>query len=303
MTGGARARACPVCASLRSARRWPVRDSHYGVPGEWWLRECGDCGSLFLEDPPSQDALTRAYAPDYYAYSVERISTLKLILQRALCYSKATREPEFASPGRVLDFGCGAGTFLIEMRERGWRCAGVEINAGARARAGETGLDVRQCLLGPHGFEPESFDYVRANHSLEHVLHPDEVLREMFAVLKPGGTLFVGVPTTTSQNARVFGPSWWHLTPPLHTFVPSTRGLSQLVERSGFHMTRVSTNGDYAGTAGSLQIALNRHTSRSSTSGIIFAIRPLLLVGHWVAKLQDAFGVGDRLELIATKPG
>jgi SAM-dependent methyltransferase len=293
-------RHCPVCRSHDSRRLWSAEDPHYGVPGQWWIRECRACGSYFLEDLLSAEEMARLYAPTYYAYDVPRPS-LRTLLRRVLV-GPATHEPRLAVTGRLLDFGCGAGEFLLRMRGRGWDAAGVEISDVARSRAHERGLDVRSRISGAEGFPPASFDYVRANHSLEHVAAPENVLHELFGVLKPGGTLFVGVPTTTSQNARVFGRSWWHLAPPLHTFVPSKRGIVALIERAGFEVQKTTTHGDFAGTAGSLQIRLNRGTARRSNQGILFRAPPLLLVGHWIARLQNAFGIGDVLELVARRP-
>lgn len=293
---------CPVCDRAESARKFAARDPHHGIPGDWWIRECARCGTLFVENAPSQDDLTALYPSDtYYAYTVTEPSRIKRAVQRLVRYSKAPREPEFAAPGRMLDFGCGAGEFLLAMRAKGWACFGVEPNDAARAAARARGLDVRPTLEGSDGFHGESFDYVRANHSLEHVRTPRETLRAMHRMLKPGGTLFVGVPTSTGQNARIFGAHWWHLCPPLHPFVPSTRGLTDLLRQTGFAIAQTRTNSDYGGTAGSVQIALNRRTRRRSSEGMIFTLRPLLLVGHWVARLQDASGAGDKLEVIATR--
>jgi SAM-dependent methyltransferase len=267
------------------------------------VRECGACASFFIEHPPSEEQLARLYpAESYYAYAVAPSSASKRLLQRILGYSKEPREPRFAAPGRVLDFGCGAGEFLLQMRDRGWQCAGVEISPAARNTAREQGLDVRPNLRGAGGFDGERFDYVRANHSLEHVLNPARILADMHALLKPGGTLFIGVPTASSENAQVFGANWWHLCPPLHPFVPSTRAITELVRRVGFIISGSTLNSDYGSTAGSLQIALNRGSGRRSNQGLIFALRPLLLAGYWAARLQDLRGVGDKLEIVATRP-
>jgi SAM-dependent methyltransferase len=241
------------------------------------------------------------YGADYYAYEIASPSKSKRLLHALLGYSTATRDPELPTQIRMLDFGCGAGEYLLRARKKGWSAFGVENNARAREVAARHGLDVRPTLLGADGFKPESFDYLRANHSLEHVLNPAETLADMWTALKPGGRLFIGVPTASSENARLFGASWWHVTAPLHTFIPSSAGLRGLVEAAGFRVDAMSTNGTYAGTAGSLQIMLNRGTPRRSHEGLLFRLRPLLLVGHWVSKLQDARGVGDSLELIATK--
>jgi SAM-dependent methyltransferase len=120
-----------------------------------------------------------------------------MALRRLVGFETRTREPAFDRPGRVLDFGCGAGDFLAELRDRGWACHGVELNAGAIRAARERGLDVRHSIDGPDGFADATFDYVRANHSLEHVVDPRHILRQMYRVLKPGGTLFIGVSADT----------------------------------------------------------------------------------------------------------
>jgi hypothetical protein len=36
---------------------------------------------------------------------------------------------------------------------------------------------------------------------------------------------------------------------------------------------------------------------------MLFRAKVPLLLGQWAAKLQDVLGVGDKLELIARKPG
>jgi len=293
---------CPVCTGERSRFKFRASDPFHGIPGEWTIRECESCASLFIENGPDASELARLYPEEtYYAYQLPSATNLKRALLRAVGFSRDTGEPRLDRPGKVLDFGCGAGEFLLEMRARGWNCTGVEISRAARELARKNGLDVRESLRGADGVAAGSFDYVRANHSLEHVRSPAQMLRDMFDVMKPGATLFIGVPTCSSQNARVFGARWWYLTPPLHPFVPSTEGILSLIRRSGFEIQHVRTNSDYASTAGSLQILLNRGARRAN-EGILFRLKPLLLLGHWLAKAQDLLGVGDKLEVIAVKP-
>ena len=294
---------CPVCRSPRTHRLFVAADPHYGIGGEWQIRACDDCDSRFVENVPDADALARLYPEDsYYSYHLATVAPWKRLLRSVVRYTSPPKEPAFRAPGRVLDFGCGAGERLLEMRAEGWDVAGVELSAEARRVAAEQGLDVREKLTGERGFAPASFDYVRANHALEHVVDPEATLRDLLAVLRPGGTLFLGVPTASGVNARLFGPSWWYLTPPLHPVVFSTSGLADLVRRVGFDEVRTWTNSDYASVAGSAQIWLNRGTTRRSNQGVLFAVKPLLLAGHWLAKLQDVLGVGDKLELTARRP-
>ncbi len=293
--------ACPICESQRSVARFQARDPHYGNTGWWWERECSGCRSFFLDPMPTPGEIPGFYPEDdYYAYrpASERTS-LKQAMMTLLGCRPGTREPHFKRPGRLLDFGCGAGDFMVQWRGRGWECHGVEVSERGIAAARARGLDVRRTLAE---YADATFDYVRANHSLEHVLDPPTIVREMYRVLKPGGTVFIGVPTRDGLAARVFGPYWWYLGAPVHPVTFSTKALTDLLRSAGFRATRVATNSDYGSTAGSLQIFLNRHTSRRSSEGALFRFKPALALGHWAARALDLVGQGDKLEVVAIKP-
>ncbi|HMC54955.1 MAG TPA: class I SAM-dependent methyltransferase [Gemmatimonadaceae bacterium] len=291
-------RPCPVCNATSATALFEARDPHYGIPGLWRIVRCDGCGSRYVANSPSAAELASLYPQEsYYSYSLARHSPWKAALQRLVGFSTGPREPSFPSPGRVLDFGCGAGDFLLRARANGWTCAGVEISDAARRVAREHGLDVRSSASE---FAPASFDYVRANHSLEHVDDPTDVLRSLRALLADGGTLLVGIPTVTSLNARVFRAHWWYLTPPLHTYVPSTSGVLAMLDGAGFDVRTVRTRSDFAGIAGSMQVWLNRRSSRRANQGLLFSLKPLLVLAHWLARAEDLFGVGDKLEVIAT---
>jgi SAM-dependent methyltransferase len=292
---------CPVCGVEKSVRRFRARDPHYGNEGWWWQRECTGCRSLFLDPMPTSSEIPGFYPEeDYYAYRpASARSPLKQTLMTALGCANATREPEFDRPGRLLDFGCGAGDFLAKARDLGWEGCGVELSDRAISAARARGLEVRRSTAE---YPDASFDYVRANHSLEHVLDPPALLAELHRLLRPGGTLFIGVPTRDGLPARVFGQHWWYLGAPVHPVTFSTRGLTSLLRSIGFRPIRVATNSDYGSIAGSLQIFLNRHNNRPSSEGILFRFKPALLVGHWAARLLDLVGMGDKLEIVALKP-
>lgn len=174
---------------------------------------------------------------------------------------------------------------------------------GTRFKGGregqQAGIDIRAGTIDAAGFESEMFDYVRSNHSFEHLHNPREVLSEIRRILKPNGLLFIGVPNVAGLASKIFGTYWWYLGAPVHTFGYSPSSLSHLLIKAGFEIKQVKYNSTFAGIFGSLQIYWNRRNGRNSEDGWIFQSRVLRVFGHWLARLSDLFHSGDCIEVIA----
>jgi len=101
-------------------------------------------------------------------------------------------------PCRVLDCGCGAGEYVLHLRENfGLDVSGVEYEPSKveRARAHpELAARVEQGNLESLEKPASSFDAALLNEVLEHVPDEPAALREIQRVLKPGGTLIVCSP-------------------------------------------------------------------------------------------------------------
>jgi len=59
---------CPACAGKESAASFVARDKLYGLPGEFPVVECTDCGLIYLSERPTPLTLAAYYPADYYAY-------------------------------------------------------------------------------------------------------------------------------------------------------------------------------------------------------------------------------------------
>lgn len=127
---------------------------------------------------------------------------------------------------RVLDMGCGPGTYLARLRRRAptARLVGLDLSVGmlAEARAaGTTALASGDVTSLP--FVDAAFDSVMANHMLYHVADIAAAVREARRVLAPGGT-FLAVTNALAHIgeldallASVSGrDGWWR---PSHRFV------------------------------------------------------------------------------------
>ena len=94
--------------------------------------------------------------------------------------------------GRILDFGCGMGDFLRYMKHS----VGVDVNRHMVAYCQSQGHDARLVMDGRIPYPEKSFDSVVMDNVLEHIteIDADEVIEDIMRVLRPDGTLLVGVP-------------------------------------------------------------------------------------------------------------
>lgn len=293
---------CPLCGSVEIAEWLWASDPHYGIAGYHRLVKCGQCALVFLNPMYSDEELKSLYPADYYAYHEEvQVGLWKTRAKKFLGYWQGTKDPEFETPGEMLDVGCGAGSFLASMRARGWSVRGLEINENAARRAQAKGLDVFCGTLNAARFASGTFDYIRASHSFEHMTRPHEVLDEIHRLLKPDGKLLIAVPNYRSLPAHLFAASWYHLCPPVHAFQYSVISLKRLLKMHNFEVVRVVFNSHYAGLLGSLQIWLNRDTQRRSYEGRTFNSYGLRVLSGWLENFADFLRLGDMIEVTALK--
>jgi len=116
-------------------------------------------------------------------------------------YGHPRREMTVYVPGNasvVLDIGCGAGGFAAGLRDQGRELEiwGVEMCPEAARLAAEV---MDEILVGDFSAVlPElplgRFDCIVLNDILEHVVHPDEILRRIKPLLAPGGRVVASIP-------------------------------------------------------------------------------------------------------------
>jgi SAM-dependent methyltransferase len=93
---------------------------------------------------------------------------------------------------RVLDIGCGVGTYVKRLGEVADRAYGIDI-AAERVRESATGsLSVAVSEHLP--FETGAFDMVLLNEVIEHVHDDRKTLEEACRVVRPGGHIVVYAP-------------------------------------------------------------------------------------------------------------
>lgn len=104
---------------------------------------------------------------------------------------------------RVLDFGCGEGTEVIEIASKGVAesVCGVDIVQRSLDRAEQRAKGAGLFEPGMFRREPPSgaFDVVISLDAFEHYPDPLSILKTMYDLVVPGGSVLVS-----------FGPPWYH---------------------------------------------------------------------------------------------
>jgi 2-polyprenyl-3-methyl-5-hydroxy-6-metoxy-1,4-benzoquinol methylase len=264
----------PECLLCGGERRSPVLeapDMSRGSPGLWFaVVRCDECGLHFTSPRPDAATIGQFYTENYGPHQgiarkptrpVRHAGFAKLLGRPCL----ERRSLPWHGDGRLLDFGCGRGSFLDRMRGQGWQVVGLDNSHATveRVRA-ELGVPVL-CGTLPHAeLEPESFDVITMWHSLEHVHEPLAALQAAHGLLSRGGRLVIAVPNFDSAPARRFGPAWFGLDLPRHLTHFTRPTMRRMLEQSGFAVTslRLVRHSDWLRSSAKLSAALGRSNWR-----------------------------------------
>lgn len=130
----------------------------------------------------------------------------------------------------ILDLGCGEGDLLLHLaREKKARVQGIEIDADQVAACVEKGIPVIQTDLdlGLQGFPDKHFDYVILEETLQTLMRPNVILKDMLRVGKRGIATFpnfgywrvrLDLAVRGKMPVTEWLPHRWYETPNIHLF-------------------------------------------------------------------------------------
>src|SRR5262249_27893238 len=157
-------------------------------PADWQLPPGGTRG---LWDSPHDPAIARNYDGTLADSSLPAVDV-------------AFAQRHFASPGDLIDLGCGTGRLLIPFAQRGYWVLGVDLSeemlqvTGAKATA--AGVEIQRLkanLVELDGLRDQTFDYAACLFStlgmVNGAAQRQRVLAHIFRLLRPGGKLVLHI--------------------------------------------------------------------------------------------------------------
>lgn len=227
--------ACPVCRHDRLGHYCRVPSLFN--PGEYIRYErCAGCGTV-LRNPrlPPDDRLQR-YEDGEVSERQKRIDPVSQ-LHYGYMMRRLRRWLPAAAPRRLLDFGCGAGGFLLAAREAGFEPHGLELSRGLARHVEQVhGIPIFQGLVTDPAFAGERFHVILTSQVFEHLLDPRETLQALRRHLVAPGLLLIEVPNLRDVRERLHRG---RLMDDSHLFYFSAASLSRMLETGGFQVLEV----------------------------------------------------------------
>jgi 2-polyprenyl-3-methyl-5-hydroxy-6-metoxy-1,4-benzoquinol methylase len=272
---------CPLCGRDEA--------DPYCLKEGFHIMRCRACTLVYVNPRLSLAALDRMY-------NAQTISSTQYYVQSAADDAPSFHRrlrwiEEHRSPGRLLDVGCGPGTFMSVAREHGWKVRGVDINAASIARCIEIGLDAVNGPFPHPALIDERFDAVVLNDVIEHLPEPKPALSHVRSMLAPGGILFLSTPDIGAAVARLSGVRWLHLKPVEHLTYFDRSTIARLLADTGFEVLRVGA----IGRNRSVGLLLER---LATYSGAV-SRGALRLLPRWASRVSFPFNPGDEMAVLA----
>ncbi|MBU1922626.1 class I SAM-dependent methyltransferase [Patescibacteria group bacterium] len=197
---------------------------------------CIDCGVVFLGNDLDDREIKDLYK--YYGYSAfsNYLSPITKIRYEKLLDSFE----KYRKNNTIIDVGCGAGYFMLSASNRGWQADGTEISEEAIKLAEEKGQKVLKGDISDLDLKEKTYDVAVLMELLEHSSNPEQIIKKLSCILRPGGLVYITTPNYNSLARRIAGGNWGMFSKE-HSFYFTAKGLKRILHKYGFKIKSLRT--------------------------------------------------------------
>lgn len=243
---------CKICGNGKENKEFKIKEMMFGFKDEFTYIKCSNCGCLFIKEIPEN--MSKYYPPDFGSFDDFTKGFKNLIMQLAkreisrytifnngfvgkLLYKSflhtspaSLSHIKLTKNSRILDVGCGSGSFLYALSELGFRnLLGIDPYI-EKDICYKNGLNViKKSICDVKG----EYDLIMFHHSFEHIADPFLTLSSVNNLLSSDGTCLIRVPVVDQWAWRNYKTDWVQIDAPRHFFLHSIKSMKILAENIG----------------------------------------------------------------------
>ena len=276
------------------AAKHEVRQPPFGAPGLKGKARDAILAGRYGYEVPGTRAAARALGRLIGAFPPVR---------RRVAYTRDESLPLWRNGGSLLDIGCGSGGYISLARSLGWRTYGIDPDPVAADIARNSGAVVEVGTLDTAVLPNAPFDAVTSMHSIEHARDPRRFLRQMTALLRPGGFFYLQTPNFGSLLHRRYGADWYALEISRHLCMLTVPVMRRLLSEVGpWRSLQVRSNPRRAVREQEQTLAMRREGSFEASTPFSFRDRLGMLMWSSLERLGNRTAEwGEEIEVIGVK--